>query len=78
MDKETATEFKSEIDKIVDLLIQADSIKESIASRKKDIKEQFGIPVTTLNKIVTILRKQNLEEEQEKWDEIKTLVDLCQ
>jgi archaellum component FlaC len=70
-------EVRKEINRIVDLMIQADSIRESIAELKKDIKNEYAIPVTTITKVATIIRKQNLDEEDAKWDEIKEWVDIC-
>lgn len=70
-------ELKQEISRIVDLMIQAESIRESIAELKKDIKTEYGIPVATITKVATIVRKQNLDEEEEKWEEIKEFVDAC-
>ena len=70
-------ELKSEISRIVDLMIQAEAIREQMASLKKDIKEEFGIPVATVTKVATIVRKQNLSEEEDKWEEIKDFVDAC-
>jgi hypothetical protein len=64
-------EIRTEISRIVDLMIQAEAIREQMASLKKDIKEEFGIPVAT------IVRKQNLSEEEDKWEEIKEFVDAC-
>ena len=58
-------------------MIQAESIRESIAELKKDIKTEYGIPVATITKVATIVRKQNLDEEEEKWEEIKEFVDAC-
>ena len=70
-------ELKGEISRIVDLMIQAEAIREQMASLKKDIKEEFGIPVSTVTKVGTIVRKQNLSEEEDKWEEIKDFVDAC-
>ena len=70
-------EIKGEINRIVDLMIQAEAIREQMASLKKDIKEEFGIPVATITKVATIVRKQNLTEEEDKWEEIKEFVDAC-
>ena len=70
-------ELKGEISRIVDLMIQAEAIREQMASLKKDIKEEFGIPVATITKVATIVRKQNLAEEEDKWEEIKDFVDAC-
>ena len=71
------SEVKKEISRIVDLMVQADSIRESIAELKKDIKTEYAIPVATITKVATIVRKNSLEEEEEKWDEIKEWVDAC-
>ena len=49
-------ELKREISRIVDLMIQAEAIREQMASLKKDIKEEFGIPVSTVTKVATIVR----------------------
>ena len=70
-------ELKGEISRIVDLMLQAETIREQMASLKKDIKEEFGIPVATITKVATIVRKQNLAEEEDKWEEIKDFVDAC-
>ena len=77
MEKALEAEVRKEISRIVDLMVQADSIRESIAELKKDIKTEYGIPVTTITKVATIIRKQNLDEEEEKWQEIKEWVDAC-
>jgi len=70
-------EVRKEISRIVDLMIQAESIRESISELKKDIKTEYGLPVATITKVATIVRKNSLEEEEEKWDEIKEWVDAC-
>ena len=70
-------EVRKEISRIVDLMIQGESIRESIAELKKDIKTEYGLPVATITKVASIIRKQNLDEEEEKWEEIKEFVDAC-
>jgi len=70
-------ELKGEISRIVDLMVQAEAIRDQMSSLKKDIKEEFGIPVATITKVATIVRKQNLSEEEDKWEEIKDFVDAC-
>lgn len=70
-------EVKTEINRIVDLMIQVEAMREQIASLKKDIKDEYGIPVATITKVATIVRKQNLSEEDEKWEEIKDWVETC-
>ena len=69
-------ELKQEISRIVDLMIQAESIRESIAELKKDIKTEYGIPVATITKVATIVRKQNLDEEEENGKRSKSLLML--
>ena len=70
-------EVKTEISRIVDLMIQVEAMREQIASLKKDVKDEYGIPVATITKVATIVRKQNLSEEDEKWEEIKDWVETC-
>lgn len=77
MEKALQAEVRKEISRIVDLMIQAESIRESIAELKKDIKAEYGLPVATITKVATIVRKNSLQEEEEKWEEIKEWVDAC-
>jgi len=77
MEAALKSEIKAEISRIVDLMIQGEAIREQMASLKKDIKEEYGIPVATITKVATIVRKQNLSEEEDKWEEIKEFVDAC-
>ena len=77
MEAALKAEIKAEISRIVDLMIQGEAIREQMASLKKDIKEEYGIPVATITKVATIVRKQNLSEEEDKWEEIKEFVDAC-
>lgn len=75
MNVENKDEIRKEIDRVVDLMFQKEAVLEQIASLKKDIKEQFDIPVATITKIATLIRKQNLEEEDAKWKMIKELAE---
>lgn len=77
MEAALKSELKQEISRIVDLMIQAEAIREQIGSLKKDIKTEYGLPVATITKVASIIRKQNLDEEEEKWEEIKEFVDAC-
>lgn len=77
MEPALKAEIRREINKIVDMMVQADSIRESIAELKKDIKTQYEIPVATITKVATIIRKQSLEDEEAKWETIKQYVDIC-
>ena len=77
MEPALKAELRKEINRIVDIMIQMDSLRESIAELKKDIKTNYDIPVATITKVATILRKQNLTEEEEKWNTIREYVDIC-
>ena len=59
-------ELRKEISRIVDLMIQGEAIRESINELKKDIKSEYDIPVATITKIATIVRKENMDEEHNK------------
>lgn len=77
MEPALKAEIRKEINRIVDLMVQADSIRESIAELKKDIKTNYEIPVATITKVATIIRKQSLQDEEEKWNTIREYVDIC-
>lgn len=77
MDSSFEKEFKDDINSIVDLMIQQDSIREQISEIKKELKTKYELPVSTISKIATIIRKQSLSEEDEKWSEIRNLVEIC-
>jgi hypothetical protein len=77
MEAALKSELKKEINRIVDMMVQMDSLRESIAELKKDIKSTYDIPVATITKVATLLRKQNISEEEEKWATIREFVDIC-
>ena len=77
MEPALKTELKAEISRIVDFMIQIEAMSDKIGALKKDIKENYGIPVATITKVATIVRKENLSEEEEKWEEIKDFVEAC-
>ena len=77
MEEALKSELKTEISIIVDLMIQIEAMRDKISALKKDIKENYGIPVATITKVATIVRKENLSEEEEKWEEIKDFVEAC-
>ena len=77
MEEALKSELKTEISRIVDLMIQIEAMRDKIGALKKDIKENYGIPVATITKVATIVRKENLSEEEEKWEEIKDFVEAC-
>ena len=77
MEQALKSELKTEISRIVDLMIQIEAMRDKIGALKKDIKENYGIPVATITKVATIVRKENLSDEEEKWEEIKDFVEAC-
>ena len=77
MEAALKSELKQEIQRIVDFMIQIEAMRDKISALKKDIKEEYGIPVATITKVATIVRKENLSEEEEKWEEIKEFVESC-
>ena len=77
MEAALKSELKTEIQRIVDFMIQIEAMRDKIGALKKDIKENYGIPVATITKVATIVRKENLSEEEEKWEEIKEFVEAC-
>ena len=77
MEQALKSELKTEISRIVDLMIQIEAMRDNIGALKKDVKENYGIPVATITKVATIVRKENLSEEEEKWEEIKDFVEAC-
>lgn len=77
METALKTELRKEINRIVDMMVQMDALRDSIAELKKDIKTNYEIPVSTITKVATILRKQNLSEEEERWTTIREYVDIC-
>ena len=77
MEAALKSELKQEIQRIVDFMIQIEAMRDKISALKKDIKEEYGIPVATITKVATIVRKENLSEEEEKWEEIQEFVEAC-
>ena len=55
------------INKVVDLMIQDEAIREQISEILKEVKE-FDIPMPTARKIAVTVRKQNLEDVQQDFD----------
>lgn len=70
-------ELKQSITKIVDLMVQIDGFRDAISEIKKEIKANYDIPIATITKVATIIRKQNLDEEEAKWEEIKDYISTC-
>tara|TARA_A100000172_G_C2945273_1_gene77112 strand:+ start:119 stop:352 length:234 start_codon:yes stop_codon:yes gene_type:complete len=68
-------ELKAEFERVVDLLIQIESARESISSLLKDIKEEHGIEIPVARRVANVMRKNSRTEEEEKWEEFNVILD---
>ena len=71
----TDVELKKEFEKVVDLLIQIESARESISSLLKDIKAEYNIEIPVARRVANVMRKNSRAEEEEKWNEFNELLD---
>jgi hypothetical protein len=69
--------LREKINKVVDLMIQDEAIREHISELLKEIKTEFAIPMPTARKIAITVRKQNLNDVQQDFDEFVELVEMC-
>lgn len=74
---EDKAKLQDMINKVVDLMIQDEAIREQISDILKDVKKEFDIPMPTARKIAMTVRKQNLEEVQQDHDSFVELVEMC-
>ena len=65
------------INKVVDLMIQDEAIREQISEILKEVKKEFDIPMPKARKIAVTVRKQNLEDVQQDFDSFVELVEMC-
>ena len=72
---QTNDELKREFEKVVDLLVQIESARESISSLLKDIKAEYNIEIPVARRVANVMRKNSRAEEEEKWNEFKELLD---
>ena len=49
MEQALKSELKTEISRIVDLMIQIEAMRDKIGALKKDIKENYGIPLSLIH-----------------------------
>lgn len=77
MDDSIKKDFKKDMQRLVDLMIQGEAIKEQIATLKKDMKAEYEVPMPLITKVANMVRKDNLTEETEKWEELSDLVVAC-
>ena len=74
---EDKAKLQDMINKVVDLMIQDEAIREQISDILKDVKKECDIPMPTARKIAMTVRKQNLEEVQQDHDSFVELVEMC-
>ena len=74
---EDKAKLQDMINKVVDLMIQDEAIREQISDILKDVRKEFDIPMPTARKIAMTVRKQNLEEVQQDHDSFVELVEMC-
>tara|TARA_Y100001938_G_C8048546_1_gene410325 strand:+ start:960 stop:1199 length:240 start_codon:yes stop_codon:yes gene_type:complete len=74
---EDKAKLQDMINKVVDLMIQDEAIREQISDILKDVKKEFDIPMPTARKIAVTVRKQNLDEVQQDHDSFVELVEMC-
>ena len=62
---QTNDELKREFEKVVDLLVQIESARESISSLLKDIKAEYNIEIPVARRVANVMRKNSRAEEEE-------------
>ena len=72
---QTNDELKREFEKVVDLLVQIESARESISSLLKDIKAEYNIEIPVARRVANVMRKNSRAEEEEKWNELNEILD---
>ena len=61
---QTNDELKREFEKVVDLLVQIESARESISSLLKDIKAEYNIEIPVARRVANVMRKNSRAEEE--------------
>ena len=65
------------INMVVSLMESADSTRELINTKIKYLKDTYGLSSTDVRAAATAIKKQNVDEIDEKVKRIQELVDLC-
>lgn len=65
------------INTIVDLLESVDASREFINGKIKYLKDTYGISATNARAAAMAIKKQNIEELDEKARAIQELIDIC-
>lgn len=83
MSKEDATkpldkeDVAKSIDTIVSYMYAIDSSREAVNEIVKRLKSEYGLAPSDVRAAATALKKQNIDEIDEKTRRIQELVDLC-
>ena len=75
---QTNDELNREFEKVVDLLVQIESARESISSLLKDIKAEYNIEIPVARRVANVMRKNSRAEEEEKWNNFNELLDTLE
>ena len=65
------------IEDIVAFLGAIDSSREEINRRVKHLKDTYGLASTAVRAAATVLYKQNMEQLDEKEQQIRSILDIC-
>lgn len=65
------------INTVVSLMDSIDSSRELINEKIKYLKTTYGLPSADVRAAATAIKKQNIDELDEKTKRIQELVDLC-
>ncbi len=71
------TDVSKTINTIVSLMDSIDSSRELINDKIKYLKTTYGLPSADVRAAATAIKKQNIDELDEKTKRIQELVDLC-
>jgi uncharacterized protein YaaR (DUF327 family) len=67
--------YKNAIDEIVNSMLRSSAESELVKDICDVQKEKYGIPPATTKKVATVIFKDNLEDERDKFETIESLVE---
>ncbi len=65
------------IDTIVSLMESIDASREMITAKIKHLSDTYGLNKSDIRTAATMLKKQNVEELDEKTKRVQEIIDLC-
>lgn len=65
------------IDTIVSLMESIDASREMITGKIKHLSDTYGLNKSDIRTAATMLKKQNVEELDEKTKRVQEIIDLC-